>query len=103
MTTGAPTSPDDSSPQVRALRDAHLQFDRYRKARGQLFVATVIASGLPLAAAFRPDVIPTIVGALAFPAWAGLGLLTAGSALAEWLWYRRMVKYADELGRLPPR
>ena len=103
MTTGEPAAPGNSHPQVRALRDAQLQLERYRRARGQLLVATVIAGILPLLAAFRPEVIPPIVGALAFPAWAGLGLLTAGSALAEWRWYRRMVKHADALGRLPPR
>jgi hypothetical protein len=103
MTIGEPAAPDDGTPQVRALRDAHQKLEWYRRARGQLLLATVIAGILPLVAAFRPGVFPPVVGALAFPAWAGLGLLTAGSALAEWLWYRRMVKHADALGRLPPR
>ncbi len=85
------------------MREAHLKFERYRRGRDRLLVATAIAGILPLVAAFRPDVVPPDIGALAFPAWVCLGLLTAGVALAEWLWYRSMVKRADALRRLPPR
>ncbi len=99
MSSGAPTDTGDRGPKFRAVRDAHVKFKRCRRERGQLLIGTGVASILPLVAAFRPDVVPLAVGALAFPAWAGLGLLTAAWALAEWLWYHRMVERADALRR----
>ena len=104
MTSGPRAASDDSRPSANtALRDAQLKFERYRREGRRLLVATAVASVLPLVAAFRPDVVPLAVGALAFPAWAGLGLITVGYAVAERIWYRRMLDRADAARGLPRR
>ncbi len=97
-------------PSTRALLEAHLVYERRRRARFQTVVALAVSSILPWISMLRPSLVPPPVRAPAFAAWAGLLVLTGAAALSEARWYRRMIRRANELGggvpqktnRIPP-
>ncbi len=92
-----PERAEERQDEVRALFEAHVEYGRLRRTRGEVEWAVVLSSILPSVSLVWPSAIPMSLRLLTFLAWAGLVAALAWAWLSERRWLRRMLERAETL------